>query len=326
MKRALITGITGQDGSYLAELLLDKGYEVHAIVRRASTTNYWRIDHLLDRIHLHPGDLLDQLSLVKVIAEVRPRELYNLAAMSFVPASWDQPMLTGEFNAQGVTRVLEAVRQVDTSIRIYQASSSEMFGKVREVPQTEMTPFYPRSPYGVSKVYGHYITVNYRESYDLFAVSGILFNHESPRRGLEFVTRKVTDAVARIKLGLADSLGLGNLDAQRDWGFAGDYVRAMWLMLQQDKADDFVIATGESHSVRELVEVAFGHVGLEWQKYVTLDPRFLRPAEVDHLIGDPAKAKATLGWTPEVDFTGLVKMMVDADVRRHQQSRAPIER
>jgi GDPmannose 4,6-dehydratase len=326
MKRALITGITGQDGSYLAELLLDQGYEVHAIVRRASTTNYWRIDHLLDRIHLHPGDLLDQLSLIKVIAEVRPRELYNLAAMSFVPASWDQPMLTGEFNAQGVTRVLEAVRQVDTSIRLYQASSSEMFGKVREVPQTEMTPFYPRSPYGVSKVYGHYITVNYRESYDLFAVSGILFNHESPRRGLEFVTRKVTDAVARIKLGLADSLGLGNLDAQRDWGFAGDYVRAMWLMLQQDKADDFVIATGESHSVRELVEVAFGHVGLEWQKYVKLDPRFLRPAEVDHLIGDPAKAKATLGWTPEVDFVGLVRMMVDADVRRHQQSTAPTER
>jgi GDPmannose 4,6-dehydratase len=324
--RALITGITGQDGSYLAELLLDKGYDVHAIVRRASTTNYWRIEHLLDRIHLHPGDLLDQLSLIKVIAEVRPRELYNLAAMSFVPASWDQPMLTGEFNAQGVTRVLEAVRQVDTSIRLYQASSSEMFGKVREVPQTELTPFYPRSPYGVSKVYGHYITVNYRESYDLFAVSGILFNHESPRRGLEFVTRKVTDAVARIKLGLSDSLGLGNLDAQRDWGFAGDYVRAMWLMLQQDTADDFVIATGESHSVRELVEVAFSHVGLEWQKYVKLDPRFLRPAEVDHLIGDPAKAKATLGWTPELDFVGLVKMMVDADVRRHQHSGAPIER
>ena len=237
--------------------------------------------------------------------------------MSFVPASWDQPMLTGEFNAQGVTRVLEAVRQVDTSIRIYQASSSEMYGKVREVPQTELTPFYPRSPYGVSKVYGHYITVNYRESYDLFAVSGILFNHESPRRGLEFVTRKVTDAVARIKLGRADSLGLGNLDAQRDWGFAGDYVRAMWLMLQQDKADDYVIATGESHSVRELVEVAFGHAGLDWQKYVKQDARFLRPAEVDHLIGDPAKAKAALGWTPEVDFVGLVKMMVDADVARH---------
>jgi GDPmannose 4,6-dehydratase len=314
--RALITGITGQDGSYLAELLLEKGYEVHAIVRRASTTNYWRIEHLLERIHLHPGDLLDQLSLIKVIDEVRPRELYNLAAMSFVPASWDQPMLTGEFNAQGVTRILEAVRQVDTKIRVYQASSSEMFGKVREVPQTELTPFYPRSPYGVSKVYGHYITVNYRESYSLFAVSGILFNHESPRRGLEFVTRKVTDGVARIKLGLADSLALGNLDAQRDWGFAGDYVRAMWMMLQQDEADDFVIATGESHSVRELVEVAFGHVGLDWQKYVKLDPRFLRPAEVDHLIGDPAKAQRLLGWRPEVDFRRLVTMMVDADVAR----------
>jgi GDPmannose 4,6-dehydratase len=315
-KRALITGITGQDGSYLAELLLAKGYEVHAVVRRASSTNYWRIEHLLDRITLHPGDLLDQLSLIRVIDAVRPRELYNLAAMSFVPASWDQPMLTGEFNAQGVTRVLEAVRSVDPGIRIYQASSSEMFGKVREIPQTELTPFYPRSPYGVSKVYGHYITVNYRESYDLFAVSGILFNHESPRRGLEFVTRKVTDAVARIKMGLSDSLGLGNLDAQRDWGFAGDYVRAMWMMLQQDKADDFVIATGESHSVRELVEVAFGHVGLDWQKYVKLDKRFLRPAEVEHLIGDPAKAMTTLGWKPEVDFVGLVKMMVDADVAR----------
>jgi GDPmannose 4,6-dehydratase len=316
MHRALITGISGQDGSYLAELLLDKGYEVHAIVRRASSTNYWRIEHLLDRLHLHPGDLLDQLSLIKVIDQVRPRELYNLAAMSFVPASWDQPMLTGEFNAQGVTRVLEAVRQVDTGIRVYQASSSEMFGKVREVPQTELTPFYPRSPYGVSKVYGHYITVNYRESYNLFAVSGILFNHESPRRGLEFVTRKVTDGVARIKLGLADSLALGNLDAQRDWGFAGDYVRAMWLMLQQDEADDFVIATGESHSVRELVEVAFGHAGLDWEKYVKLDPRFLRPAEVDHLIGDPAKARRILGWNPEVNFNGLVKMMVDADLAR----------
>ena len=324
-KRALITGITGQDGSYLAELLLEQGYDVHAIVRRASSTNYWRIEHLLDRIQLHPGDLLDQLSLIKVIDEVRPRELYNLAAMSFVPASWDQPMLTGEFNAQGVTRVLEAVRQVDTSIRIYQASSSEMFGKVREVPQTELTPFYPRSPYGVSKVYGHYITVNYRESYDLFAVSGILFNHESPRRGLEFVTRKVTDAVARIKLGLADSLGLGNLDAHRDWGFAGDYVRAMWLMLQQDRADDYVIATGKTHSVRNLVEVAFQHAGLDWQKYVKQDPKFLRPAEVDLLIGDPSKAKAALGWTPEVDFERLVKMMVDADVARQTelQSRKP---
>ena len=316
MKRALITGITGQDGSYLAELLLDKGYDVHAIVRRASSTNFWRIEHILDRLHLHPADLLDQLSLIKVLDEVKPHEIYNLAAMSFVPASWDQPMLTGEFNAQGVTRMLEAIRQVDTSMRMYQASSSEMFGKVREVPQTELTPFYPRSPYGVSKVYGHYITVNYRESYDLFAVSGILFNHESPRRGLEFVTRKVSDGVARIKLGLADSLGLGNLDAQRDWGFAGDYVRAMWLMLQQDKPDDYVIATGQTHSVRNLVEVAFKHVGLDWQKYVKQDPRFLRPAEVDLLIGDPSKAKSTLGWTPNVDFETLVKMMVDADLER----------
>ena len=324
MKRALITGISGQDGSYLAELLLEKGYEVHAIVRRASTTNYWRIEHLLDRIQLHPADLLDQLSLIKVIDEVRPLELYNLAAMSFVPASWDQPMLTGEFNAQGVTRILEAVRQVDTSIRVYQASSSEMFGKVQEVPQKESTPFYPRSPYGVSKVYGHYITVNYRESYDLFAVSGILFNHESPRRGLEFVTRKVTDAVARIKLGLANELGLGNLDAHRDWGFAGDYVRAMWMMLQQDRAVDYVIATGKKHSVRDLVTVAFGHAGLDWQKYVRQDPRFLRPAEVEQLLGDASKAKRELGWEPVVDFKSLVKMMVDADLERHtlqQESR-----
>src|SRR5438874_2795590 len=301
-KRAIITGITGQDGSYLAELLLSKGYEVVGTVRRSSAPNFWRIEHLLDRITIKPADLLDQLSIIRLVDEVRPHELYNLAAMSFVPASWDQPMLTGEFNAQGVTRVLEAIRHVDPSIRLYQASSSEMFGKVREVPQTELTPFYPRSPYGVSKVFAHYITVNYRESYDLFAVSGILFNHESPRRGLEFVTRKVTDAAARIKLGLATELRLGNLDAQRDWGFAGDYVRAMWMMLQQDQADDFVIATGESHSVRELVEVAFGHVGLEWQKYVQLDPKFLRPAEVDHLIGDASKARKTLGWTPAVDF------------------------
>jgi GDPmannose 4,6-dehydratase len=318
--RALITGITGQDGSYLAELLLDKGYEVHAIVRRASSTNFWRIEHILDRLHLHPADLLDQLSLIKVIDEVRPREFYNLAAMSFVPASWDQPMLTGEYNAQGVTRVLEAIRQVDPAIRMYQASSSEMFGKVREVPQTELTPFYPRSPYGVSKVYGHYITVNYRESYDLFAVSGILFNHESPRRGLEFVTRKVTDAAARIKLGLDDAVGLGNLDAQRDWGYAGDYVRAMWLMLQQDRADDFVIATGQTHSVRDLVKVAFSHAGLDWEKHVKIDPRFLRPAEVDLLIGDPSKATRELGWTPEVDFPSLVKRMVDADIERHKES------
>jgi len=322
--RALLTGITGQDGSYLAELLLEKGYEVHAIVRRASSTNFWRIDHILDRLHLHPADLLDQLSLIKVLDQVRPREFYNLAAMSFVPASWDQPMLTGEFNAQGVTRVLEAIRQVDPGIRMYQASSSEMFGKVREVPQTELTPFYPRSPYGVLKVYGHYITVNYRESYDLFAVSGILFNHESPRRGLEFVTRKVTDAVARIKFGLDDSVGLGNLDAQRDWGFAGDYVRAMWMMLQQDRADDFVIATGETHSVKDLVKVAFGHAGLDWEKHVKIDPRFLRPAEVDLLIGDPSKAKRELGWKPEVDFQSLVKMMVDADIARLKGVAAPV--
>jgi GDPmannose 4,6-dehydratase len=320
-KRALITGITGQDGSYLAELLLDKGYDVYGVVRRASTTNYWRIEHLLDRIHLRPADLLDQLSLIRVIADVQPQEFYNLAAMSFVPASWTEPMLTGEFNSQGVTRTLEAVRQVDPTIRFYQASSSEMFGKVREVPQTELTPFYPRSPYGVSKVFAHYITVNYRESYDLFAVSGILFNHESPRRGLEFVTRKVTDGVARIKLGLADSLRLGNLDAQRDWGFAGDYVRAMWQMLQQDRADDYVIATGHSHSVRDLVDVAFSHVGLDWQQFVRLDPKFLRPAEVDHLIGDSSKARAALGWKPEVDFGGLVRMMVDADLAR--LARAP---
>jgi len=324
-KKALITGITGQDGSYLAELLLDKGYDVYGLVRRASTTNYWRIEHLLDRIQLKPADLLDQLSVIRVIDAIRPNELYNLAAMSFVPASWDQPLLTGEFNSQGVTRVLEAVRHVDPSIRLYQASSSEMFGKVREIPQTELTPFYPRSPYGVSKVFAHYITVNYRESYDLFAVSGILFNHESPRRGLEFVTRKVTDGVARIKLGIADALSLGNLDAQRDWGFAGDYVRAMWMMLQQDRADDYVIATGESHSVRELVEVAFAHAGLDWQKYVRMDPRFLRPAEVDHLVGDPSKARAVLGWTPAVDFAGLVRMMVDADLARLEQApRTPL--
>jgi GDPmannose 4,6-dehydratase len=321
-KRALITGITGQDGSYLAELLLDKGYEVHGIVRRASTTNYWRIEHLLERIQLHPADLLDQLSLIRVLDSVRPHEFYNLAAMSFVPASWDQPMLTGEYNSQGVTRTLEAMRQVDPGIRFYQASSSEMYGKVREVPQTELTPFYPRSPYGVSKVFAHYITVNYRESYNLFAVSGILFNHESPRRGLEFVTRKVTDGVARIKLGLSDALYLGNLDARRDWGFAGDYVRAMWLMLQQDKADDYVISTGESHSVRELVDVAFHHAGLDPGKYVKLDPRFLRPAEVDHLIGDAAKAQQVLGWKPEVDFRQLVTMMVDADLER--LSAAPV--
>jgi len=315
-KRAVITGISGQDGSYLAELLLEQGYEVTGIVRRLSASNLWRIEHLLDKVTLRPADLLDQLSLIRVIQDVRPHEFYNLAAMSFVPASWDQPMLTGEFNAQGVTRVLEAIRQVDPGIRLYQASSSEMYGRVREVPQTELTPFYPRSPYGVSKVFGHYITVNYRESYGMFAVSGILFNHESPRRGVEFVTRKVTDGVARIKLGLGDHLGLGNLDACRDWGFAGDYVRAMWLMLQQDKADDYVIATGVSHSVRQLVECAFASVGLDWRKHVRVDPAFLRPAEVDHLIGDASKARRVLGWAPEVDFERLVAMMVEADLAR----------
>jgi GDPmannose 4,6-dehydratase len=315
-KRAVISGITGQDGSYLAELLLDQGYEVTGIVRRASAPNFWRIEHLLDRLTLRPADLLDQLSLMRVIDDVRPTEFYNLAAMSFVPASWDQPMLTGEFNAQGVTRVLEAIRQVDPKVKLYQASSSEMFGKVREIPQTELTPFYPRSPYGVSKAFGHYITVNYRESYGLFACSGILFNHESPRRGLEFVTRKVTDGVARVKLGLAESLALGNLDACRDWGFAGDYVRAMWMMLQQDQPDDYVVATGIAHSVRELVDIAFARVGLDWQQYVRVDPAFLRPAEVDHLIGDPTKARTVLGWHPSVDFKGLIEMMVDADMAR----------
>jgi GDPmannose 4,6-dehydratase len=314
-KRALITGITGQDGSYLAELLLEKGYEVFGMMRRSSAPNLWRVQHLLDRIVLKPADLLDQLSLLRLVDDVRPHELYNLAAMSFVPASWDQPMLTGEFNAQGVTRLLDSVRRVDPSIRFYQASSSEMFGKVRQVPQNELTPFYPRSPYGVSKVFAHYITVNYRESYNLFAVSGMLFNHESPRRGLEFVTRKVSDGVARIKLGLADALSIGNLDAQRDWGFAGDYVRMMWLMLQQDRPDDYVIATGVSHSVRDLVEIAFAHAGLDWQKYVRVDPALMRPAEVDHLLGDASKARAELGWTPTVDFKALIEMMVDSDLQ-----------
>jgi GDPmannose 4,6-dehydratase len=322
-KRALITGITGQDGSYLAELLLDQGYEVTGIVRRSSAPNLSRIEHLLDRVTLRPADLLDQLSLMRTVQDVKPHEFYNLAAMSFVPASWDQPLLTGEFNSQGVTRVLEAIRQVDPGVRIYQASSSEMYGRVREVPQTELTPFYPRSPYGVSKVFGHYITVNYRESYGLFACSGILFNHESPRRGLEFVTRKVTDGVARIKLGLADHLSLGNLDAQRDWGFAGDYVRAMWLMLQQDEPDDYVIATGVSHSVRQLVEIAFGHAGLEWKSFVRTDPALIRPAEVDHLIGDSSKGRRTLGWEPTVSFQQLIAMMVDADIER--LSHAPVK-
>ena len=323
-KCALITGITGQDGSYLAELLLSKGYRVVGSVRRSSTPNFWRLEAIRDRIELRPADLLDQFSLIRLIEEVRPHELYNLAAMSFVPASWDQPMLTGEFNAQGVTRLLDAVRRVDPSIRIYQASSSEMFGKVREVPQTELTPFYPRSPYGVSKVFGHYITINYRESYGLFACSGILFNHESPRRGLEFVTRKVTDAVARIKVGLADSVSLGNLDAARDWGFAGDYVRAMWLMLQQDEPEDYIVATGVAHTVRDLVTLAFDHAGLDWQRYVRTDPALLRPAEVDHLIGDSTRARSRLGWRPDVDFAGLVRMMVDADLERYASRRTNV--
>ena len=323
-KRVIITGITGQDGSYLAELLLHKGYEVYGMVRRSSAPNLWRIEHLLDRITLKPADLLDQLSLIRLIDDVRPHELYNLAAMSFVPASWDQPMLTGEYNSQGVTRLLDAVRRVDPTIRFYQASSSEMFGKVRETPQRETTPFYPRSPYGVSKVFAHYITVNYRESYNLFAVSGMLFNHESPRRGLEFVTRKVTDGVARIKLGLADTLSIGNLDAHRDWGFAGDYVRAMWLMLQQDQPDDYVIATGVSHSVRQLIEIAFAHAGLDWQKHVRVDPALLRPAEVEHLLGDAGKARQVLGWKPEVSFERLVEMMVDADLERLSSARTTV--
>jgi GDPmannose 4,6-dehydratase len=322
-KRAVITGITGQDGSYLAELLLANGYEVVGVVRRSSAPNYWRIEHLLDRITLRPADLLDQLSLLRLIQDVRPHEFYNLAAMSFVPASWDQPLLTGDFNAMGVTRLLEAVRQVDQDIKLYQASSSEMYGRVREVPQTELTPFYPRSPYGVSKVFAHYITVNYRESYNLFTVSGMLFNHESPRRGLEFVTRKVCDGVARIKLGLADSLSLGNLDAHRDWGFAGDYVHAMWLMLQQDRPDDYIIATGVSHSVRDLVDIAFSRAGLDWKKYVHIDEALIRPAEVDHLLGDASKARRELGWSPTVNFEQLIAMMVDADLERLRAGTVP---
>jgi len=314
--RALITGVTGQDGSYLAELLLAKNYEVYGMVRRSSTETFERISHLTDKITLVQADLLDQLSLIKVLEEVRPDEIYNLAAMSFVPTSWSQPVLTGEFTGIGVTRVLEAIRQVCPKVRLYQASSSEMYGKVREVPQTELTPFHPRSPYAVAKAYGHYITVNYRESYDLFAVSGILFNHESPRRGKEFVTRKITDGVAQIKMGVATELRLGNTDSCRDWGFAGDYVEAMWMMLQQDKPEDYVISTGESHSVKEFLEIAFDHAGLKWQDYVVQDPRFMRPAEVDHLIGDSTKAKNELGWEPKVDFPGLVHMMVDADIER----------
>ncbi|MGD0051577.1 MAG: GDP-mannose 4,6-dehydratase [Vulcanimicrobiaceae bacterium] len=313
---ALITGITGQDGSYLAELLLERGYHVVGMTRRTSTEVHERIEHLVDRIQIVSGDLLDQSSMSSILADVRPRELYNLASQSFVPASWAQPVLTGEFTALGVTRVLEAIRSVDPTIRFYQASSSEMFGKVQAVPQDESTPFYPRSPYGVAKLYGHWITVNYRESYDLFAACGILFNHESPRRGKEFVTRKISDGVARIKLGLAKELRLGNLDAQRDWGFAGDYVRAMWLMLQQDRPDDYVIATGRTHAVREFVRLAFEAADLDWERYVVVDPRYYRPAEVDLLVGDATKAKRALGWTPEVSFEQLIERMVRADLDR----------
>ncbi len=314
-RRALITGITGQDGSYLAEFLLEKGYAVYGMVRRASSDHFERIAHLQDRVHLREGDLLDQLSLITLLHNTEPHEVYNLAAQSFVPTSWEQPILTSEATALGVTRMLEAVRVVDRSIKFYQASSSEMFGKVRESPQNEKTPFYPRSPYGVAKVYGHYLTVNYRESYGLFAASGILFNHESPRRGRQFVTRKITHGAARIKLGLASDLRLGNLEAKRDWGFAGDYVEAMWLMLQQPTPDDYVIATGETHSVRELCEVAFARVGLDWEKHVVVDKTHVRPAEVDYLIGDAGKARRVLGWSPKVSFRNLVEMMVDADVR-----------
>ncbi len=324
MKRALITGITGQDGSYLAELLLEKGYEVHGMVRRSSTETFDRINHLTGKIHLHQADLLDQLSIIDAMKASNPDEVYNLAAQSFVPTSWKQPVLTGEFTSIGVTRMLEAIRLLGADkIKFYQASSSEMFGKVMEVPQSESTPFYPRSPYGVAKVYGHFITVNYRESYGMYCVSGILFNHESERRGKEFVTRKVTDGVARIKLGLAKELRLGNLDAKRDWGFAGDYVRAMWLMLQQPAPDDYVVATGEAHTVRELVELAFGIAGLDWQKHVVIDPALVRPAEVDLLIGNPSKANQKLGWTPALTFPQLVERMVKADLARLTATATP---
>jgi GDPmannose 4,6-dehydratase len=325
-KRALITGITGQDGSYLTELLLEKGYEVFGVTRRASTENVERIEHLIDRITLLQGDLLDPSSIDAAVREAQPAAVYNLAAQSFVPTSWNQPVLTAEFTAVGVTRMLEAIRSVDPAIRFYQASSSEMFGKVREVPQTELTPFHPRSPYGVAKVYGHYITVNYRESYDLFAVSGILFNHESSRRGLEFVTRKITDGAARIKHGLATELRLGNVDSERDWGFAGDYVEAMWLMLQQDEPSDYVVATGETHTVREFVQTAFERAGLDWERCVVQDERFMRPAEVDQLIGDPTKAREQLGWEPRTSFRELVEMMVDADLARLSAQAASVTR
>jgi GDPmannose 4,6-dehydratase len=318
-KTALITGITGQDGSYLAEFLLSQGYEVVGMVRRSSTVNFGRIEHIQEQISLAHGDLLDQMSLIDILREYQPDEIYNLAAQSFVPISWKQPVLTGEFTALGVTRMLEAMRTVLPEARFYQASSSEMFGKVREVPQNELTPFYPRSPYGVAKVYGHWITVNYRESYDLFACSGILFNHESPRRGLEFVPRKVTHGAALIKLGLAQELRLGNLEARRDWGFAGDYVKAMWQMLQSELPTDYVVGTGETHSVRDLCQVAFGCLDLDWEKYVVVDPQFYRPAEVDLLVSDPSKARTELGWEPEVTFEGLIQMMVDADVAHLKQ-------
>ncbi len=323
-KTALITGVTGQDGSYLAEFLLEKGYRVVGMVRRTSTVNFDRIKHIQDQIEIVQGDLLDQSSLMEIIRVYQPDEVYNLAAQSFVPTSFSQPVLTGEFTALGVTRLLEAIRHVKPDARFYQASSSEMFGKVVEVPQRETTPFYPRSPYGVAKVYGHWITVNYRESYGMFACSGILFNHESPRRGLEFVTHKVTHAAARIKLGLQRELRLGNLEARRDWGYAGDYVRGMWLMLQQDQPDDYVLATGETHSVRELCEVAFGHVGLDWRDYVVVDPKHYRPAEVDLLIGDASKARRVLGWEPSVNFEQLVRMMVDADLQALQNQPVPL--
>jgi GDPmannose 4,6-dehydratase len=318
MKTALVTGVTGQDGSYLAELLLEQGYRVIGMVRRTSTLNFDRLRDVQDRIEIVQGDLLDQMSIINILQEYRPSEVYNLAAQSFVPTSFTQPVLTGEYTALGVTRMLEAVRIVDPKIRFYQASSSEMFGKVMEVPQRETTPFYPRSPYGVAKVYGHWITVNYRESYNLFACSGILFNHESPRRGLEFVTHKITHAVARIKLGISSELRLGNLEARRDWGFAGDYVRAMWLMLQQERPDDYVVSTGETHSVEEFVQEAFGYVDLDWKQHVVQDPRYYRPAEVDLLVGDPAKAGEVLGWEPSVSFRELVRMMVDADLKSLQ--------
>ncbi len=314
--RALITGITGQDGSYLADFLLDKGYEVWGMVRRSSTESFERIEHIKDKITLRQADLLDQLSIVELIEECQPDEVYNLAAQSFVPTSWAQPLLTGEFTALGVTKILEAIRHIDNKIKFYQASSSEMFGKVVEVPQTEKTPFYPRSPYGVAKVYGHFITVNYRESYNIFGVSGILFNHESPRRGLEFVTRKITDGAARIKLGLADKLALGNLDAKRDWGYAPDYVRSMWMMLQHDKPDNYVISTGKNHTVREFCKLAFGYVDLDYNDHVVIDPKFVRPAEVEVLLGDSSYAKKTLGWESEVSFNEMVNIMVDADLKR----------